>query len=491
MSQEVKALPWIIKYRPKHVEEVVDQEEAKSQFLTWIESWVRGKVPEKRAVLLYGPPGVGKTSLVEAVVRDYNLELLELNASDYRRAEDIRKTVGVAAYRRPLFGKLTLILLDEVDGMSAKGDAGGLEELLRIIPTTQNPIVLTANDPWGDALRPLRDQVLMIQFKELPLNAVVGLLQNICNKEGIECDREALRYIAEKNMGDVRACVNDLEAVAEGYGKVTMELARALVRGRDKSIDLWRTLNGVFYAKEGWQAKRAITNSEEDYETVMAWLNDNIPNKYGDPEDAYRAWDALSRASLFLSRSKAGNWDLLSYVFDLMGPGVAIARKSGELLKNRYSYPARITLMAKLRDVRQLRDSVASKIAPRLGVSQSLFKSDVLPYLFIMFRQGDIERAAGMVVSYDLSEQEVQYLAGPRAKDIMKAAERIRQELRKGGGGRKAKEEPKPVAEQPRQERKGQLTLDMFGLPASGTPSASEKEKRGTRRTRRASGSSK
>ncbi|MGC9071413.1 MAG: replication factor C large subunit [Acidilobus sp.] len=482
MSQEARALPWIIKYRPKHVDEVVDQEEAKSQFLTWIESWVRGKVPERRAVLLYGPPGVGKTSLVEAVVRDYNLELLELNASDYRRADDIRKTVGVAAYRRPLIGRLTLILLDEVDGMSAKGDAGGLEELLRIIPSTQNPIVLTANDPWSDALRPLRDQVMMIQFKELPLNGLIGLMQNICSREDIECDREALRYIAEKNMGDVRACINDLEAVAEGYGKVTIELARTLVRGRDKSIDLWRTLNGVFYAKEGWQAKRAITNSEEDYETLMAWLNDNIPNKYGDPVDMYRAWDALSRASLFLARSKAGNWELLSYVFDLMGPGVAIARKGGELLKNRYTYPARITMMAKLRDVRQVRDNVADKVAPRLGVSTSIFKSEVLPYMFIMFRQGDVERAAGMVVSYDLSEHEVQYLAGARAKDVMRVAERLRQELRRGGGEKPKAKEERAQPEQPRQERKGQLTLDMFGLPSARSAEREEKGKRGGRR---------
>ncbi len=480
MSQESRALPWIIKYRPRHIDEVVNQEEAKSQFLTWVESWVRGKIPERRGVLLYGPPGVGKTSLVEAVVRDYKLELLELNASDYRRAEDIRKTVGVAAFRRPLLGRLTLILLDEVDGMSARGDAGGMEELLRIIPNTQNPIVLTANDPWGDALRPLRELVVMIQFKELTLNNLIGLMDGICGKEGIECDREALRYIAEKNMGDVRACINDLEAVAEGYGKVTMDLVRALVRGRDKSVDLWRTLNGVFYAKQGWQAKRAVTNSEEDYETVLAWLNDNVQNKYGDPDDAFRAWDALSRASLFLSRAKAGNWDLLSYVFDLMGPGVAMARKSGEILRNRYAYPARITMMAKLRETRQVRDLVASKIAPRLGVSISLSKTDVLPFLMLMFRQGDPERAAGIVISYDLGEQEVQYLAGPRARDVLRAAERLRQEVRKRASEAPPRAEARSQAGQQRQgERKGQLTLDLFGVPAGKQGEGGEGRRRG------------
>jgi len=487
MSEAPARLPWVIKYRPKRVDEVVDQEEAKSQLLTWIESWLAGKVPSKRAALLYGPPGVGKTSLVEAIVRDYKLELLELNASDYRRAEDIRRTVGVAAFRRPLFGRLLLILLDEVDGMSAKGDAGGIEELLRIIPNTQNPIVLTANDPWKDALRPLREQVLMVQFKGLTLNNVVGLLQNICNKEGIECDREALRYIAEKNMGDVRACINDLEAVAEGYGKVTMELARALVRGRDKSVDLWRTLNGVFYAREGWQARRAVSNSEEDYETLLAWLNDNIPNKYGDPEDAFRAWDALSRASLFLSRAKGGNWDFLTYVFDMMGPGVAMARKSGEVLKNRYAYPSKITMMAKLREVRGLRDSVAAKVAPRLGVSMATFKADVLPYLLIMFRQGDVERAARMVVSYDLTEDEVQYMAGARAREIMRAAEKVRQELRRGA---RAEATAKKKAEQSQErpaEKKGQLTLDLFGVPSQGTSEAKKESRRRSSRSSRQS----
>ncbi|ADL19331.1 Replication factor C large subunit [Acidilobus saccharovorans 345-15] len=477
-------IPWIIKYRPKSVNDVVDQEEAKSQFLTWLEAWLKGRPPEKRAALLYGPPGVGKTSLVEAAAHDYKLEVLELNASDYRRAEDIRRTVGVAAFRRPLTGRLMIILMDEVDGISAKGDAGGLDELLRIIPNAQNPIVLTANDPWKDQLRPLREVTLMIEFKNLSTGNVVSLLQNICDREHIECDREALRYIADKNAGDVRACVNDLEAVAEGYGKVTMELARALVRGRDKSIDLWRTLNDVFYAKAGWMAKKAVTNSEEDYETIMAWLNDNIQNKYGDPEDAFRAWDALSRASLFLSRAKAGNWDFLSYVFDLMGPGVAMARQVEQSpLRNRYQYPSRITLMAKLKDIRSVRDSIAERLASRLHISTSTFKEDVLPYLFIIFRQGDLNMAGGLVVGYGLTESEVQYLAGPRSRDVLKSADAVREALRKGSEVKAA--EGKGPQGQPRQaERgsKGQLTLDMFGLGSSSPRPSDDKGKRGRTR---------
>ncbi len=488
MEPEAQRIPWIIKHRPKSVDEVIDQEEAKSQLLTWIESWLKGKVPDKRAVLLYGPPGVGKTSLVEAVAHDYKLEILELNASDYRRAEDIRRTVGVAAFRRPLTGRLMIILMDEVDGISAKGDAGGLQELLRIIPNSLNPIVLTANDPWKDQLRPLRDYVIMIEFKPLSTGNVVALLQRICDREHIACDREALRYIADKNMGDVRACVNDLEAVAEGYGKVTMDLVRALVRGRDKSIDLWRTLNDVFYAQEGWRAKRAVTNSEEDYETVMAWLNDNIPLKYADAEDAFRAWDALARASQFLARAKTGNWDFLSYVFDLMGPGVAMAKRNEQSpQRNRYQYPSRITLMAKVKDLRAVRDSLASKLASHLHVSTGTVKEEVLPYMFIMFREGDLDRAASMAVGYELTESELQYLAGPRAKDVMRAAEKVRESIRKAEQRQATAASKQPPKEEAESKRRGQLTLDFFGVQGGGAPEGEGSRAKRSRRTRKAS----
>ncbi len=427
MSITRRKVPWIIKYRPKTVEDVEDQNEAKEILIPWIKQWAEGKLPAKRAALLYGPPGVGKTSLVEALAREYKFELLELNASDYRRAEDIRKTVGVAASKRPLWGRGIIILLDEIDGISAKEDAGGLSELLRIIPSSRNPIIMTANDPWKDQLKPLRELVLMVGFKQLGLRNMINVLERICKIERLYCEKEALRYIVEKSEGDLRAAINDLEAVAEGYGRVTMDLVRALVRGREKSIDLWRTLNGVFYAKYAWSAKRAVTNSEEDYETLIAWINDNIPRKYQEPSDLFRAFDALSRATLFLNRAKyGGDWSLLSYVFDLMGPGVAFARK-GEYAKGRYSYPEKIKLMGQLRARREMRERIAENFAKRLLMGKNSFKNEVLPFLFIIFRESSSPvHAARIALGYGLNREEIEFLAGSKAKEILMAIEKIK-----------------------------------------------------------------
>ncbi len=491
------SVPWVIKYRPKRIDEVVDQDKAKSVFVPWLRSWVEGRIPEKRAALLYGPPGVGKTSLVEAAANEFDLEVLELNASDYRRRSDIERIVAAAARRKSVFKRGLVILLDEVDGINPREDAGGIEALVNVIMETRNPIVMTANDPWKEQLKPLRDVSLMIEFKPLTVNQIVALLQRICRAEGVECDREALRYIAEKSEGDVRAAVNDLQAVAEGYGKVAMSVVREVVRGREKSVEIWKTLNEVFYyPRYAWKVKKAVSQSEKDYEELLAWLNDNAPRKYEEPGDLWRALDALSRASLFLARAKyGGEWSMLSYVFDLMGPGVAFARQEGGVSKTRYAYPERIRLLAQMREVRETRERIAEVLARRLLTSKATVKSEVLPLLTALFREArDVSRLAAIALSYGFDEKMVAYLAGPRRQEVWRAVQKLKraraEEARaravEAGGARAearaAGEVRERRAEEARPARpRGQVGLDFF---LGGAP-AGQQASRGSRRRRR------
>ncbi len=423
-----KKIPWVVKYRPKRVDEVVGQDEAKRTLREWLGRWVKGVIPEKRAALLYGPPGVGKTSLVEALAREFDFDILELNASDYRRKADIKRTVEVAATKKPLLKKGLIILMDEVDGIDPKADEGGLEELLEVIKITSNPIIFTANDPWKEQLRPLRDLCLMIEFKELSERDIRGLLRRICDSEKIYCDDEALKYIAEKSMGDARAAINDLQAVAEGYGRVTLDIVRAIVKGRDKTLNIWKTLNSIFYAKQAWMAKKAVTQSEEDYETLITWLSDSIPKKYEDPLDLYRAYEALARATVQLSRCKTtGEWSLLSYVFDLMGPGVAFARVSGGLSKEKYGFPEKIRLAVQLKSVREVREKLAEHLSRSVLASKATVKNEIIPYLMVIFRNPNNPlMAARLALGYRLDTEMIKFLAGPNADNVVKAIEKIK-----------------------------------------------------------------
>ncbi|MEM0363884.1 MAG: replication factor C large subunit [Sulfolobaceae archaeon] len=406
-----RKLSWVIKYRPKFLDEVEDQEEVKQELKNWIESWLNGK-PTTKALLIYGPPGVGKSTLAEALARTYGLELLEMNASDSRRLQDIRNIAQRASYSGSLFGKKSkLIFLDEVDGINVKADEGAIEAILELINNTKHPVLLAANDPWDPKLSELRNAVKMIQVPQLGKYAIKRILKKICNQESIKCDDEAIDYIVEQCEGDARYAINMLQAVSEGYGRVTLELVKTLVRRKDRELDPFETLRNVFWAKYAWQAKAAVTSSQIDYELLLRWFSENIPLQYENLYDIAEAYNSLSRASIFLTRAKLVGWDLLSYVFDLMGPGIAVA-ESGKFKPGwkpkwkKYQFPQYVRELARTKSLREGRDRLLERIGKIIHASKRKVNNDVIPF-FVQYYRSNEEK---IIKSLNLTSAEIEYL---------------------------------------------------------------------------------
>jgi len=207
MLSESRSQLWIIKHKPRRIEDIVGNEEAKEEYLEWLNIWLKGKPPIKKAVLIYGPPGIGKTLLVEVSAIQYNLELLELNAGDLEGSETIRKIALPFSSEESLERRKKLILIDEIDSIEGSKAPTILKSISDLIDQTKYPIALIANDAWNPELWQIRNKALMIEMKKLSSKQIISYLEKICKIENISYEFDALKIIAERASGDMRSAI--------------------------------------------------------------------------------------------------------------------------------------------------------------------------------------------------------------------------------------------------------------------------------------------
>jgi replication factor C large subunit len=402
---------WTQKHKPKTLSEIVGNRDAKEQFLSWLKSWDSGP-PKKRAVLLHGSPGVGKTVTVETFAKELNMELVEKNASDYRTADAIKRFAGLASQYATLSGGKRLILLDEVDGIAGKEDRGGVKELIRILKTTRSPIVLTANDAYNPRFSTLRKYCMVIPFKKPTVRETISHLKRVCTKEGVNADEEALKFIAERAGRDVRSAVNDLQALAQGKTRLTKEDVTWLA-GRDRKEEIFAVMQTILYSRDSWEAKKAVSSADVDPDMLFQWVYENAPYHLTDPHDLVKAMDSLALADIYRQRIRdTQNWSLLRYVIDFMTSGVATARqhsKSSGWVP--FRFPEKIRMLSRTKGERALQTSIGMKIWKRCHISAKRSTKEVVPYLKIIF-ENNPEMAAGLSGWFDLDDDMIEYLAG-------------------------------------------------------------------------------
>ncbi|MEX2739339.1 MAG: replication factor C large subunit [Candidatus Wukongarchaeota archaeon] len=369
-------MPWTEKYTPQKVVEVVGQNKAVEKFLTWFRAWK----PGKKAALFHGSAGIGKTCLVEALGKEKNLEIIELNASDYRTASQIKEVIGQSMKQKSLFKKGKIFLIDEIDGIAGREDRGGTRELIKIIKETQYPIVLTANNPYSPKLRSLRSYCLLIPFTKVYYWALVNRLNLICQQEGLKCEKEVLRQLAKRSSGDLRSAINDLESLSRESKQIKLTDLEKLGE-REKETSIFDALKMIFKTKTALAAKLSIQSVDKDADEIFWWIEQNILNEYENPVEIAKAYEMLSRADIFRNRINIRqNWKYKKYMIDLMTGGVAVAKKEMYRKFSRYQYPDKIKVLGRTKFSRAGEKEKLTELSKQLHCSTKKIREEFLPF---------------------------------------------------------------------------------------------------------------
>jgi len=255
--EQLASLLWVEKYRPRRIDEIINQEEAKKRIKEFIKS---GNLPH---LLFYGPPGTGKTTMALALAYElygdaWRENVLELNASDERGISVIRERVKEFARTAPM-GKANfkLIILDEADNMTSDAQQA-LRRTMEMY--AQNARFILIANYVSRIIDPIQSRTAMFRFSPLPKELVFQRLEYIAKCEGISITREGLEAIWEISQGDMRKAINILQAASVIDKKVTTEtIYKALGYIQPKEV-----LEIVKYALSG-----NFTKSRDLLRTIM------------------------------------------------------------------------------------------------------------------------------------------------------------------------------------------------------------------------------
>ncbi|KAI1315277.1 hypothetical protein EDD11_001009 [Mortierella claussenii] len=264
---------WTTKYRPRDVKDLCGNNAAIQKLIRWLQGWDESysnnfkkdntdKSGVFRAVLISGPPGIGKTSAAHLVGRSLGYNIVEFNASDTRSKksldEDVRDLLdnqSLAGYfqgdKKEITGKgksasvdeestmakKQLIVMDEVDGM-AGGDRGGVAQLISFIKRTQVPIICICNDRQSPKVRSLVNSCFDMRFQRPMVNQVRSRLLSILHREGRKIPGNVLDKLVSGSQSDIRQVLNMLSTWSLTKQEMDYDEGTALSKASEKYVAL-------------------------------------------------------------------------------------------------------------------------------------------------------------------------------------------------------------------------------------------------------------
>lgn len=220
-------LPWVEKYRPVILEDIVGNENIVKQFKIISQN---GNMPH---MILSGSPGTGKTTSIICLAKmllknEFINAFLELNASDERGIEVIRNKITLFCKKKITLpeGSHKIIFLDEVDSMTSTAQQA-LRRIIEIHATTTR-FVMACNTS-SKIIEAIQSRCSVIRFNKLDDESIKKRLIVICEKEDVSYTDDGLNALILNTDGDLRRSINNLQAIATTYKEVSEDTVKKVI----------------------------------------------------------------------------------------------------------------------------------------------------------------------------------------------------------------------------------------------------------------------
>lgn len=349
---------WTELYRPITFEQMIGNEETRVSILKWIVKWLPGTKP----ILLLGPPGVGKTTIVNIISRMFDFDLIELNASDSRNSSQLERIINPLLENSSLMGKKNLLFVDEVDGISGRDDTGGIDFLVEIIKLSSHiPIILAANS-LNHKIKNLSKACKVVRFKPIQPHLLLMFINYILKQQEKQlCLNEKLS-IVKLSLGDIRIMINLLQARCSGYANqsnntgIRLDISEGIqyLLSSDNKTDFKRVLSitdGSFP-----DPKYGLSPEERRKDIINALFTSFVSSNL-DIKNLSIILEKLSYLDIFITKiNEKRSWHLLRYMDSLIIQQLFDSLKNCNVRYNQYgmSWPLMGKIFSRGKSIKNL-----------------------------------------------------------------------------------------------------------------------------------------
>ncbi|OJD17218.1 hypothetical protein AJ78_02655 [Emergomyces pasteurianus Ep9510] len=309
---------WTSKYAPTSLSMICGNKGVVEKLQYWLRNWRNSAKADfkkggkdgtgmYRAVMIHGPPGIGKTTAAHLVAKLENYDVVESNASDTRSKSlvetglrGVLDTTSLQGYfsgegKKVESGKKNLVLImDEVDGMSA-GDRGGVGALAAVAKKTRIPMILICNERRLPKMKPFDSVTFDLQFRRPTVEQIRARLATICYREGLKISPQVLDNLIQGTHADIRQVINMLSTAKLDQQALDYDQGKQMSKAWEKHIILkpWDIVGKILSAQMFAQSSQTTLNEKielyfNDHEFSYLMLQENYLNTRPSAANAYQ-----------------------------------------------------------------------------------------------------------------------------------------------------------------------------------------------------------